>query len=160
MATTFGLPPPEPPNIQEGNTSLIWKKIKQKWTHYDIATGIPEKENTRRVATFLTVIGEKLLMFSNLKKNKVLEKFDAFSNPRKNTIYERFVFFSRNQENCKSIDHYVNVLKTLSETFDIGDFRESLIRDRVVFGILDNSVRERLLRDYPCKQQLKKPYTM
>ena len=58
------IPPPEQPNILEGNTSLVWKKIKQKWAHYEIATGIPEKENTSRVATFLTVIGKKLLMFS------------------------------------------------------------------------------------------------
>ena len=39
---------------------------------------------------------------------------------------------------------HVNVLKTLSDTCEFG---ESLIRDRVVFGILHNSVRERLLRD-------------
>ena len=42
---------------------------------------------------------------------------------------------------------HVTVLKTLFDTCEFGDFRESLIRDRVVFGILDNSVRERLLRD-------------
>ena len=71
---------------------------------------------------------------------------DAFCNPRKNTIYERYVFFSRNQENGESIDHYVTVLKTMSNTCEFGDLKESLIRDRVVFGIQDNSVRERLLR--------------
>jgi hypothetical protein len=57
------------------------------------------------------------------------------------------VFFSRNQENGESIDHYVTVLKTLSDTCEFGNLKESLIRDRLVFGILDNSVRERLLRD-------------
>ena len=57
------------------------------------------------------------------------------------------MFFSRNQENGESIDHYVTVLKTMSNTCEFGDLKESLIRDRVVFGIQDNSVRERLLRD-------------
>ena len=57
------------------------------------------------------------------------------------------MFFSRNQENGESIDHYVTVLKTLSDTCEFGNLKESLIRDRLVFGILDNSVRERLLRD-------------
>ena len=56
MATTFGLSPPEPLKILEGNTSLKWKKFKQKWTNYEIATGIAEKENTTKVAMFLTVI--------------------------------------------------------------------------------------------------------
>ena len=35
----------------------------------------------------------------------------------------------------------------MSNTCEFGDLKESLIRDRVVLGIQDNSVRERLLRD-------------
>ena len=157
MASPLGLPPPEPLKILDGNTSLKWKKFKQKWTNYEIATGVSEKEEATRVATFLTVIGEEAVDVyntfnwanegDNLKIDRVLEKFDAFCNPRKNTIYERYVFFSRNQENGESIDHYVTVLKTMSNTCEFGDLKESLIRDRVVFGIQDNSVRERLLRD-------------
>jgi hypothetical protein len=133
------------------------EKFKQKWTNYEIATGVAEKENPTRVATFLTVIREEAVDVyntftwatagDNLKIDKVLEKFDAFCNPRKNTIYERYVFFSRNQENGESIDHYVTVLKTLSDTCEFENLKESLICDRLVFGILDNSVRERLLRD-------------
>ena len=64
MASPLGLPPPEPLKILDGNTSLKWKKFKQKWTNYEIATGVSEKQDAMRVATFLTVIGEeKLLMF-------------------------------------------------------------------------------------------------
>ena len=35
----------------------------------------------------------------------------------------------------------------MSNSCEFGDLKEPLIRDRVVFGIQDNSVRERLLRD-------------
>ena len=157
MASPLGLPPPEPLKILDGNTSLKWKKFKQKWTNYEIATAVSEKEDAKRVATFLTVIGEEAVDVyntfnwanegDNLKIDRVLEKFDAFCKPRKNTIYEHYVFFSRNQENGESIDHYVTVLKTMSNTCELGDLKESLIRDRVVFGIQDNLVRERLLRD-------------
>ena len=35
----------------------------------------------------------------------------------------------------------------MSDTCEFGGLKESLIRDRVVFGIQDSSVRERLLRD-------------
>ena len=35
----------------------------------------------------------------------------------------------------------------MSNTCEFGNLEESLIRDRVVFGIQDNSVGERLLRD-------------
>ena len=82
-----------------------------------------------------------------LKIEKVLEKFESFCNPRKYTIYERYVFFSRNQASGESIDHYVTVLKNLADTCEFGALKESLIRDRIVFGIQDSSVRERLPRD-------------
>ena len=41
----------------------------------------------------------------------------------------------------------MNVLKNLADTCEFGALKESLIRDRIVFGIQDSSVRERLLRD-------------
>ena len=126
MASPLSFPPPEPLKILEGNTPLKWKKFEQKWSNYEIATAVSEKEDAMRVATFLTVIGEEAVDVyntfnwanegDNLKIDRVLEKFHAFCNPRKNTIYERYVFFSRNQENGESIHHYVNVLKTMSNT--------------------------------------------
>ena len=49
MAPPRGFPPPVPLKILDGHTSL----------KYEIATGITEKRNATRVATFLTVIGEE-----------------------------------------------------------------------------------------------------
>ena len=120
-AASFGLPPPEPLQLQQGNTAQKWKKFKQSWNNYEIATGVAKKDEPTRVATLLTVIGEEAVdVYStftwneegdDLKIEKVLEKFENFCNPRKNTIYERYVFFSRNQDSGESIDHYVAVLK-------------------------------------------------
>ena len=66
------------------------------------------KEQSARIATLLTVIGEETVDVYNtftweekgdhLKIVKVLEKLETSCNPRKNTIYERHVFFSRNQQ--------------------------------------------------------------
>ena len=55
--------------------------------------------------------------------------------------------FSREIKSGESIDHYVTVLKNLANTCEFGALKESLIRNRIVFGIQDSSVRERLLRD-------------
>ncbi|XP_068726162.1 phosphatidylinositol phosphatase PTPRQ-like [Montipora capricornis] len=57
MAMHFGLLPPEPFDLSGGNISENWKKFKQKFTNYEIATGINKKESATRVATLLTVIG-------------------------------------------------------------------------------------------------------
>ena len=114
MASPFGLPPPETLKIPDGNTSLKWKKFKQKWTNYEIATGVSEKEDATKVATFLTVIGKEAVDVYNtfnwanegdsLKIDRVLEKFDAFCNPRKNTIYEHCVF---SQETTKMVSQLI-----------------------------------------------------
>ena len=149
-AASFGLPPPEPLQLQQGNTAQKWKKFRQKWSNYEIATGVAQKDEPTRVATLLTVIGEEAVDVYNtlnwddegdeLKIEKVLEKFELFCNPRKNTIYERYVFFSRNQDSGESIDHYVTVLKNLADTCEFGALKESLIRDRIVFTtILQNA---------------------
>ena len=41
----------------------------------------------------------------------------------------------------------MTVLKNLANTCEFGALKESLIHDRIVFGIQDSSVREQLLRD-------------
>ena len=46
-----------------------------------------------------------------------------FATPRKNTIYERYVFFSKSQENSESIDHYVTVLKAMSNMCEFADLK-------------------------------------
>ena len=148
--------PPDPLQLSKGNSSQNWKRFKQKWTNYELATGIFRKEDQVRVATFLTVIGDEALDVynaftwdsadDNIKIDKVLEQFDNFCEPRKNTIYERYLFFSRGQESGESIDKYATVLRNMADNCEFQDLKNSLIRDRIVFGVTDNHVRERLLR--------------
>ena len=85
MAMQFGLPPPEPLDLSSLNIFENWKKFKQKYSNYEIATGINKKESATRVATLLTVIdNEAIDVFNTLtwdaegddtKIDKVLQKF-------------------------------------------------------------------------------------
>ena len=47
----------------------------------------------------------------------------------------------------ESIDSYVACLRSLAKTCNYGELQDSLIRDRLVMGIRNNSVRKRLLQD-------------
>jgi len=109
MATTsVSLPPPEPLQLQQGNTTQKWKKFKQKWSNYEIATGVAKKDEPTHVATLLTVIGKEAVNVYNtfiwddkgneLKIEKALEKFESFCNPRKNTTYERCLFLQKSRQ--------------------------------------------------------------
>ena len=71
-----------------------------------------------------------------------------YCNPRKNIPFERYLFNSRQQEPGKSFDRYVTSLRQIADKCDFGAITpDDLLRDRIIFGIADNKVRERLLRE-------------
>jgi hypothetical protein len=74
-------------------------------------------------------------------------KIDQHCEPRKNVTYERYIFFTRAQETSETIDQYVTTLKRLSDTFEFGTLRGTLIKDRIVLGVKNQKIRERLLRE-------------
>ena len=53
MATS-NIPPPKPLNINDKSTSSLWKT----WSWFEVATGIDEAAEKKRVCTLLSVIGE------------------------------------------------------------------------------------------------------
>ena len=74
-----------------------------------------------------------------VKIDKVLEQFEKFCEPLKNRIYE-------GQASGESIDKYATVVRNMADNCKFQDMKDSLIRDRIVFGVTDNQVRRRLLR--------------
>ena len=64
-----------------------------------------------------------------------MEELENYFKPGKNEIYESFVFNSRKQQEGESIQHFVSALQQLSESFEFGDIRDRLIRDRLVIGV-------------------------
>ena len=73
--------------------------------------------------------------------------FKIYCNPRKNITFERHKFNIRNQEENESIDQYVTVLRTLAATCEFQTLHDGLIRDRIVCGIRNQTIKERLLRE-------------
>ena len=60
-----------------------------------------------------------------------------------NVIHERAKFHKRNQKEGESVEEYIRHLYELSEHADFAD-RESTIRDRLVLGLLDQELSEKL----------------
>ena len=92
----------------------------------------------------------KRLIFDNpgdkMRLTSVLEKFSEYCNPRKNTTI--FVIcFSRIDEG-HNLHDFVTELKKLSSECEFKTLHDSLIiKDMIVCGTNDNSLRERLLRE-------------
>ncbi|CAC5410926.1 unnamed protein product [Mytilus coruscus] len=76
----------------------------------------------------------------------VLQAFDGYCNPKRNETVERYRFNMRNQNREETFDKYVIELNILATTCNYGALQESLIRDKIICGIEDSHLRERLLR--------------
>ena len=79
--------------------------------------------------------------------DSVVKKFDDFFKVRKNVIYERARFNRRNQLQGETAEQYIMVLYDLAENCDYGTMKDEMIRDRLVVGIRDDSLSQKLQMD-------------
>ena len=78
----------------------------------------------------------------------VLKKLGEYCEPRKNIPFERYRFNRRVQDPGETYDQYRTALRKLAEGCNFeAIYPEEILRDRLLFGIRDNKVRERLLRE-------------
>lgn len=136
-----------------GNVTENWKKFKQRFDVYMTATGAAEKGDKQKACIFLkeeAVQVYNTFVFEEGEeyklKKKILEKFEVFCTPKHNTTYERHKFFTRVQRFDETIDRYVTELRTMAKNCEFWDLVDSLIRDRIICGVPDNTFKERLLR--------------
>ena len=148
---------PVPPKIElSGNFANNWKQWKQVWSAYELVTRLNEQTNEYRVAAFITRIGPQALTIHNglpfqnedEKRNlaKILELWESYCLGKMNIIYERYRFNNRNQNAGEAIDTYASSLRSLSDTCNFGTLKEEMIRDRIVCGVRDSSLRKKLLQ--------------
>ena len=147
MATGYGIPPPKPLQLDDGNAAENWKTSKVVWDNYELATGVAEKPEKVRVATLRAVIGEdanrvfETFVFADdgdkTKILPVLAKSQEYCEPRKNYIYNSYKFHNLSQ-GADRIDTFVTKLRTLARQCDFGTKENMMIRDRIVLGVRDD----------------------
>ena len=127
-----------------------WPRWKRRFEQFRVASGLGEE---RQVSTLLYCLGEEadaILTSTNpsadnkKKYDSVIEKFNGFFQVRKNVIFERAGFNRRNQQDGKSAENYITTLYELAEYLDYGALKSEMIRDRLVVGIRDGVLSERL----------------
>ena len=106
------LHPPQPLELH-GNIAANWKRFKQSFQIYKIASGLDTKSKEVQSMTMLHVIGQEAVEVYNTFQwtgqecddcdtdidsvKCLLRKFENYCLPRKNVTVERHVFFSRKQ---------------------------------------------------------------
>ena len=106
--------------------------------------------------TLLYSMGEKaddILQSFNLseeelkKYDTVVAKFQNHFISRRNVIFERAKFNSRKQEGGENVDSFITALYGLAEHCGFGSLHDELIRDRIVVGIRDIALSEKMQMD-------------
>jgi len=67
-----------------------------------------------------------------------------YFNVRTNVIYERAVFNRLNQNDSDSVDDFITRLYSQVDTCRYGNLRGEIMRDRIVVGIKDKALSEKL----------------
>ena len=75
---------------------------------------------------------------------QVVQKFDEYFKVRKNLVYKRASFNLANQLTVESAEQFITRLHQLAENCEFGDLKNEMIRDRLVIGIHDGQLSERL----------------
>lgn len=140
-----------------GDMANNWKVFKQLWDAHVTLTSLNEKPAAYQVAKFIMCIGPEALEVHNTLPftsdadrqdvAKILQQWDIHCKASTNIIFERYTFNQRMQEEGESFDHYLTALRQLATSCEYGTLQDQLIRDRIVCGLKEDSVRKRLLQE-------------
>ncbi|PIK48833.1 hypothetical protein BSL78_14291 [Apostichopus japonicus] len=138
--------PPQPLQLKDG-VAEEWKLFKQMFEGYCIITQLDKHETVYKKAVFLHCIGANgvkiynSLTFTDGENQDdirvIIKKLDEYFIGECNETYERYVFNKRDQNTGETIDAYVATLRTLAKACNFGELEESLIKDKLVLGIID-----------------------
>lgn len=65
--------------------------------------------------------------------------------PQSNLLYERYRFFERCQNSEELLSDYVEAVSRLAKTCAFDGLEESLVRDRVIFGLNDTQLKNEII---------------
>ena len=147
---TIQVAPPEKFNFSSPEG---WTKWIRRFERYRVASGLSAKPEENQVNTLIYTMGDEgddiLSSFGlgeeeKIKYDVVKEKFQGYFIKKHNVIFERARFNVRSQLEGESIDSFVTALHGLAEHCNFRDLKDELIRDRLVVGLRDAALSEKL----------------
>ncbi|UYV79907.1 hypothetical protein LAZ67_18001021 [Cordylochernes scorpioides] len=74
----------------------------------------------------------------------VVKKFEEHFIGKRNVIFERAQFNRRYQQDGEAVEEYIRVLHKMAENCNYGSLKEEMIRDRIVVGVKNLQLSEKL----------------
>ncbi|XP_061159755.1 uncharacterized protein K02A2.6-like [Syngnathus typhle] len=155
-------PPPnatftiQPPEAFDFSRPQQWEKWIRRFERFRLASNLHLSSEANQVNTLIYCMGDEAddilrgQALSDAQRHQyqaVRDTLDIYFVPRKNIIYERARFNQRVQQVNETVDSFVTALYALAENCNYGALHDELIRDRLVVGLRDTSLAERLQMD-------------
>ena len=130
-----------------------WPRWIRRFERFKQASGLSDKKEEVQVSTLVYSLGDQaediLLSFKlsdeELKKyGTVKGKFENYFVKRRNVVYERTKLNRRSQRENETVDEYITDLYHLAEHCGYGTLHDELPRDRILVGIKDYELSEKL----------------
>ena len=119
--------------------------------YYFDANGITEANKQKsiffcRICSLLTPAQLEGITYDDLVR-EVTSFYDPKPSLKPSLIMQRYLFNSRVRASGESIASYVAALRKLTEHCSYGDAMEEMIRDRLVCGVNQDGIQQRLLSE-------------
>lgn len=145
-----------PPDTFTFSTPVLWSKWMQRFERFRSASGLNKKLDEDQVNALIYFMGDKaedIFTSFNLseddkkKYDVVMQRFTDHFIVKRNTIFERAQFNQRIQKEGEAVNDFITALYSLAEHCDYGTLHDELLRDRIVVGIRDKNLSEKLQMD-------------
>jgi hypothetical protein len=156
MASLQNIPIPSPLKMMSSCIAADWKRFKSQYLNYEVAAELADKSKQKRAAVFLACVGtEAYEIYQTFEFDddenrsdidKVIEAFQRYCIGEINVTYERYVFNQRTQSPGETFDVFLADLRRLAKSCEYGAVEDSILRDRLVVGVCEDSTRRKLLQ--------------
>ena len=146
---SFNVAPPEKFSFKPEE----WPKWIRRFERFRVASELNKKPENTQISTLIYSMGDEAndILSSFTMSDDDREKYDAVKAKfeghfiiKRNVIFERAKFNLRVQKEGESADNFITDLYTLAEHCQFGALHDELIRDRIVVGLRDKALSEKL----------------
>lgn len=149
----------EPFAAEANNPAEAWAEWRRSFELFETAVKYNKEDDETRTAFLLSIIGKSSLKeyltftFPALAAGQtrtvkeVLDKFDEHYKPYRNVTLATFVFNNIVQKQSQNFDSFVTEVKLQGDQCEFGAAYDRNVKDRIIQGLREDVLRERLLRE-------------
>jgi len=145
----FSAPRLNPPDKFDFSDPAGWTRWSSRWRRFREASGLDSRSDKEQINTLIYTLGEEaedIVLSRGIAEDNydtVIDAFNTYFGVRRNLIAER-AKFNKMTQGTEAMDVYIHNLYRQAEYCEYQGLREELIRDRIVVGVTDDKLSEKL----------------